>query len=485
MRAISAIATMTLLGVLVGGCSVKQAPEIQDQGPRRIDSDMDGQLAKVADRLPGFGGMFFDDNGDLNVYLVAADAPADTQALEARKARVETAITAVFGKDLLVQGRDRRSEPGSQAMPERSPEIKIIKGKYDIPQLVEWRAGVDLALEVRGVLFTDLDERHNRVRVGVESSVVRERVEAILARRGIPREAVIIEQTKPDRFHATLRDERRPVQGGVQIEADTGIFSSKICTLGFNAFRNNVKGFVTNSHCTENQGGSDGTDFHQPTDPLFGSNKIGDEIADPPYFTGGICPAGRRCRFSDSAFVDYSEVLSGGARIVRTTGTGSLTIHSTNPTFLVISETATPVDGTILDKVGRTTGWTSGRVSATCLTTNVADTNITLFCQNRVARISGTNRMSDNGDSGSPVFRVLGSDASLFGILWGGPDDGSSFVFSSISRIEGELGSLTTFDFPTPGPGPRQCPVGQRCCGSVSPDGTCDGQCWPANRPCP
>ncbi len=46
-----------------------------------------------------------------------------------------------------------------------------------------------------------------------------------------------------------------------------------------------------------------------------------------------------------------------------------------------------------------------------------------------------------------------------------------------------------TFDGPCPAvqpppPPPKPCPNGQRCCGSVS-DGTCIGQCWPNNQPCP
>ena len=71
--------------------------------------------------------------------------------------------------------------------------------------------------------------------------------------------------------------------------------------------------------------------FHQPDDPLFSGNPVGDEIADPNYFTGGMCPAGRRCRFSDSAFVDYS--VERGRNIARTEGwnNGSLTISSSGP----------------------------------------------------------------------------------------------------------------------------------------------------------
>jgi hypothetical protein len=37
---------------------------------------------------------------------------------------------------------------------------------------------------------------------------------------------------------------------------------------------------------------------------------------------------------------------------------------------------------------------------------------------------------------------------------------------------------------PTPTPRPVTCPAGQRCCGARRPDGSCDGDCIPANRVC-
>jgi hypothetical protein len=96
--------------------------------------------------------------------------------------------------------------------------------------------------------------------------------------------------------------------------------------------------------------------------------------------------------------------------------------------------TSSWTDGSELDKVGRTTGWTFGAVNDTCQNINVTDADVTLFCQHRVRRISGTHRMTNNGDSGSPVFQWQGSTVVLSGILWGGPDDGSSFLFSPMNR---------------------------------------------------
>ena len=48
---------------------------------------------------------------------------------------------------------------------------------------------------------------------------------------------------------------------------------------------------------------------------------------------------------------------------------------------------------------------------------------------------------------------------------------------------------LVTLEFigypPPPPPPPPRCSSTEKCCGSSNPDGTCDGQCWPKNKPCP
>jgi len=490
IKRISIVITIAVPVILLVACARTPTPQTQEKSSGCEVITLDEKLLKVAENVPGFGGMFFDNNGDLNVYLVSADRLLNAQDSKAREALIEAAITAIFGEDVLDQGRDHHPEVQERYVPIQAPRIKIVKGDYEILQLVKWRTGIDRGLEVPGVVLTDLDEQQNRLKVGIEPSASYERVEAALKKLGVPLEAVIIEETKPVEFYTTTRSKCRPVDGGFQIEADTGIFSYGICTMGFNAIRSDVWGFVTNSHCTKNQGGSEGTDFHQPNDPLLTeSNKIGDEIADPQFFTGGACPSSRKCRYSDSAFVDYIGMRRGREGIARTRSrAGSITIDSPKSRFWITSETATPIQGTILNKVGRTTGWTYGKVIMTCMNINIASTNITLLCQNAVARTSGSNKLADTGDSGSPVFRLLDEGVSLYGILWGGPDDGSSFNFSSMQYIERDLGQLMTFDFPSPppGPGPTCIPTAkQKCCGFLDSDKKCHGQCWPESQPCP
>jgi hypothetical protein len=69
--------------------------------------------------------------------------------------------------------------------------------------------------------------------------------------------------------------------------------------------------------------------------------------------------------------------------------------------------------------------------------TNVSGSNITQLCQNFVSATVGS------GDSGSPVFQIVsGDNVRPVGILWGGSGS-RSFVYSPISNIRSELGSLS------------------------------------------
>jgi len=439
---------MIISGLFTACANTETPPE---ELPITGEIMLDEKLRETAKRIDGFGGMYIDDKGNLNVYLVEDFQRLDAKAAANKQTKIKETLVEIYGKELLIQQEELRAEQEKKVLEIQPRKIIIVKGDYDITQLAKWRAGIERALEVPGVVFTDLDERQNRLKVGIEPNVSHEQIEEIIKKSGIPREAVILEETKPIRFYAGLRSKHRPMPGGVQIEGDIGVFAYSICTMGFNAIRSGVHGFVTNSHCTERRGRVDRNDFHQPNDPWYTEgNKVGVEIADPGYFTESGCPSGRQCRYSDSAYVDYS--ISRGKNIARTTGwnNGSLTIDSTNTRLTIIGEMSTWIDGSELDKIGRTTGWTYGRVNGTCQNINVTDTNITLFCQYRVNRIpTHTHTMSDNGDSGSPVFRWHGTNVTLSGILWGGPDDGSSFVFSPMNQIEQELGPLTTFNFPT------------------------------------
>jgi hypothetical protein len=216
-------------------------------------------------------------------------------------------------------------------------------------------------------------------------------------------------------------------------------FPGFLCSVGFNAVRSGVDGFVTASHCTDTQGGVQNTPYWQPLQSV-NSTQIATETVDPVLTSGGSCPAGRVCRRSDAAFARY---INGTGHtlgaIARTSSTRkqNLTIAG-NWTITADAPSSSIAVGTIVNKVGRTTGWSQGRVTSTCVDVNVSGTNITQLCQTLVQATVGA------GDSGSDVFTInSGTNVTLDGVLWGGSGS-RTFVFSPLANVKQELGSLTT-----------------------------------------
>jgi hypothetical protein len=272
--------------------------------------------------------------------------------------------------------------------------------------------------------------------VGVLDSDIQGLVRASAARLGVSAQDIEIVETEPIFQVATLRDRIRPVQAGYQIR-----FSQYVCSLGFNAVRNGVTGFVTASHCSTQQGSVDGTQYYQQLNQVP-DELVGTEIVDPPYVRNGKgCPRGRVCRSSDSNFVAGADgVPFALGTIAKTTGpnNGSLTVAGT---FNITGEGVAARDE-VVNKVGRTTGWGQGVVTRTCVNTGVSGSNIVLRCQNFV---EDDEVIVQGGDSGSPVFKIDGGDnVTLLGNLWGGNSSGTMFVYSPLSGIEQELGALQT-----------------------------------------
>jgi len=290
--------------------------------------------------------------------------------------------------------------------------------------------------ETNGVVFTDADETRGRLVVGVLDRRSEGQVRGRLRALGIDSQDVDVVETEPIIALATLRDRAPDIVGGLQIR-----FSQYLCSLGFPAFRAGVRGFVTASHCSDNQGAVDGTTYYQPLDQVAG-DFIGTEIADPPYVRNGKnCPKGKKCRQSDANFSrsDGQRAVTIG-QIARTIALGSLEIDPANP-FTITGE-AEAAMGTTANKVGRTTGWTRGTVSGTCVNTGVSGSTLVLLCQTFV---TSDGVIVQGGDSGSPVFATAGgNNVTLLGGLWGGNQSGTQFVYSPIANIEAELGPLAT-----------------------------------------
>jgi hypothetical protein len=355
----------------------------------------------VSQQINGFGGMYFDEAGRPTVYL--------TDMSEAPRAR-----------SIL---RDFAEENGSSHL-----DIRFVQARYRVTDLSAWynRTWPEV-MSLAGTNFSDLDEANNRILFGVQNAGLRTAIASIMRAQGVPASAYAVEVTEPIRNLATLRDVVNPKVGGLQIH-----FGGYLCTLGFNATLNGANSFITNSHCTNTQGGVEGTVYYQPTSTLA-PGAIATEVADPTYFKGGVCPRGKKCRYSDSSRAVYNAGVSfdlGG--IAQVTGAGSLTISGTTNITAEADANRTPLSvGQSASKVGRTTGLSTGNVTNTCVNTSVQGSQIMQLCQTFVAAAV------NSGDSGSPVY----SGGTLVGILWGGGTN--TFAFSPLKSIKDELGSFT------------------------------------------
>lgn len=372
--------------------------------PSLLDQIQASDVQVLARSIPGFGGLFID-QGVPTVYLT----------------------------DVAQRGVAERLL-GGFARANGASGMRVLAGRFAYGDLERWFQDVSYnAFEHGGVVFVDLDEAANRVLVGVERGASHASIRSLAVRLGVPAEAIAVRDVEPIRFAATLRDQVRPVVAGLQIN-----FGNFVCSIGFNATSGGQASFVTASHCTDRQGGVEGTQYYQPLASTAGSF-IATEVADPTYQRNiAGCPRGKKCRRSDASRAAYASGVGftlGG--IAQTTGAnnGSLTIAGT----FAINGEGGEVAGNVANKVGRTTGWTSGAITNTCVTTGVQGSSIALICQNFVSAGVG------GGDSGSDVFMQSGGGVRLLGVLWGGNSSGTQFVYSPIANVEQELGPLTTF----------------------------------------
>ncbi len=437
-----------LVAALAVGCTQSDAPtaptsamtavsttlsdaELQAAGGRGIDAE----FTRLAKQIKGFGGMYYDKTGRLNVYMKASAGGA-----------------ALRSSDVVGTLRSA----GNAAVQRRLSKTATVvtqAAKYDYTELQAYRARLSKIFSVKGVVFTDTDEAQNRLRVGIEPGANQQNVVRALARAGVPRDAVIISRSSGVKRVKTLQDRNRPVTGGVQFTffaPSEGPGLLFVCSVGFNARLANHPGkefFVTASHCSDIQGGNQHTEYFNP----LPNARIAREFKDPRYGdAGGLCVyEGFRCRLSDTQLARYTNTnFSDFGTIARTTFAlqriGSIKIDNKNPRWTVVGELGFPFEGEIAHKVARTSGHTFGPVIFTCVDTGVTGTDIVQICQDWV--LSG----SQGGDSGAPVFEQAGPDEVLLvGILWGGGtlDGAPVFIFSAMEQIEQELGQLSTSPF--------------------------------------
>ena len=405
--------------VPLGGRSGGQSENIEPSEYKTHDD----LLLEIAKRIPEFGGMYLsDDRSILYVYVVdGAEGILDRQ-------EVKDAIDEVLKAGLT----DRR-------------ELRLVPAQFSMLQLHEWYNQIPgLVFGDANVVLTDLDEDANRIEIGVDSLDETETLEDSLASANIPRKAVIIQvRARPQVTSHSLQDRATggSMEGGYQT---TG---ARKCTLGFNVVRDGENGFVTAGHCTDPNtwhGGVDNTDFYQPSSGV-NATAIGEETIDPEFSEDEPeCDAGKVCRYSDAAFIQAASGLSQNfGKIAKPTAEGSIDVDH-NSAYRIVQEGIASVGDTV-NKVGRTTGLTSGNVVDTCVHTDLSGDRV-LLCQ------TITHVHAENYDSGSPVFEITNSpnddDVELLGIVWASNTntDPTTMWYSTLGTIYLDLGMNVSWD---------------------------------------
>jgi hypothetical protein len=356
----------------------------------------------------------------------------------------ERASAEQFAADLLA----RKGESVSRVI--------ILQANYDFPQLKQWRDDLrPLLFKQDGVFSLDIDEIVNKLRIGVVDAVTLENVQREVIALGVPSNALLVEVQPMVEPLTSLRDRERSVKSGFQIEAAQDTF----CTLGVNALWKNFLGervLVTASHCSLHRDSLDYGRMSQNKE--LSGNWIGTELYDrEPYYCSEEQPT-LLCRAADATLYEYDDTVDVEFGYITRTQSygvgqaGSLIVHSTKPRFEITDESDPdePVCGNWVNKVGRTTGWTRGMVSATCVDSYAGRDFGWYICQD----VAGV--YADTGDSGSPVFVAGGTNAQfqessyaeLSGILWARIPGTGCTVYSHIYNVEHDLGKLVTSDFP-------------------------------------
>ena len=196
--------------------------------------------------------------------------------------------------------------------------------------------------------------------------------------------------------------------------------------------------------------------IHQPNNPFFGSNVIGEESIDPSLYgiDDDLCVYNHVCRYSDAAYaeLDGDEDLDLGG-IAGPDGYNSTNVDPAYNTLSITKEEASFEIGDEIEFIGRTSGWEKAEITSTCTAIQVKSPFLgnpgnMILCAGKAEPLSGYNGPNE-GDSGAPVFIRSGNNVELLGTLFFGGSQ--EFYFSKIGNIYWELGSSVSWDTCTSG----------------------------------
>jgi hypothetical protein len=395
--------------------------------PLRLpQATIDDRFDALTRSVPGFGGLFYDANGRLTIYVKDPStlAPASRSAVAS----------------FLAQ--ERGGHRAEQAAIDVA-NAAVLPATYDFHELLAFYRSVVLPAvpTITGITSGDIDETKNRIVIGVGSADLIAAVQARVAKLGAPAGMVEIKEVPPTTVNSLLTDRLRPVPGGAHIYRLTAT-DSIYCTLGFNFVRYpgtigdtvaTDRYFVTASHCSSSRNSLDYSDSYQHGDI------VANEWGDPAAFTNSYtstCPVGKLCRFADASVYRYNDPSLDDQNHVALAGIGSLSFTG----VATITSVDSPPVGYTVNMIGAKSGRRYATVEATCEDVfNIAGwTNGALLCQGRAAYFS------QDGDSGAPVIELFGDGTAwAVGIHWGNYTS-AGVLHSRFSPMNNVLNELYT-----------------------------------------
>lgn len=420
--------------------------------------------ADLAKQVPGFGGMYFNDDGDLVVVL------KDTTATAAAAAHLAGYV-----------GQSHR--PKFLPTPHQ-PRMLFAQGRYDYRELLQFkdRASASLAAQSQQLTSVAIDEIANDVVIGVEMASAVAAVKETASASNTPANAIRVVQA--ERSHATsdtikLTNNVTPLVGGNQVWTG-GTF----CTLGIPVSYQTAStfGFLTAGHCVWANNMQAGDTLFELADSTFtlSTHSIG-TLVDGGYLTFTCSHGANICRWADAALVGFKAGVTfhlgavahgydvavgpggGGSPIYWSThwGTPLALDHrvywgsSTSGPFEMdaVETSGGEVVGQWVNKIGIISGWTYGKIYNAAMDDNT-DSGYWILGSVRVS--AGCYK----GDSGSPVWFADGNTkadgnlaATWLGILFAGDsattDRGHTvyryFNYSPQALISTALGNSITF----------------------------------------
>ncbi len=366
----------------------------------------------LASRIPEFGGAFIDERGILKVYL--------------------TNSSATLAARLLIQ---------DQLRAQRRPQLRFqfIPGTYSYARLESFIEVLLPFLGPSGTAYVWIDERRNRLRIGVATQIARARLTGAITQLNIPLGAIIIEDAKyPVALsQRNLNDQVRPLLGGLEV----GVIGRPGTLAAIVKLQGQTYALVS-SHVADPTG--NGGIGYETKQNAF-TTRIG-TVAVNPAFTSSPngCPTGGRCRYSDAALVlldtgasySFSSIAApiGGPSY---TGEGPRDFDTAAPMQLASDPVSCPnnspctIDwypGDSATKVGKTTGWTGGKYIGMATYIQAVDG---LYRLENIL-VEG---LALGGDSGAPI--VSKARDKISGILWGGDiviDGKNAFIGSYLGQ---------------------------------------------------